>query len=152
MKRISVTTLEKFRRYMAETSSFDTEESLIESLKGLFKGNDKTKFGSACHKIVEGEYIGHEGEVAVVIDNEVFVFHKEQYTPYLDYRIAHPLMIHEMPVQKVYETAFGPIQVTGRIDGIEGCVVRDLKNRFRALSDSDYTESCQWKFYLEMLF
>lgn len=122
MLRVSVTTLEKFRRYMNDESSFDTEESLIESLKGLFIGNDKTRFGSAYHKIIEGDFYTSDEDV-VIVNSEAnhFVFSMEQSSPAIEFKASHPLMVHEMNVSKVYETVYFPIQVSGRIDGIEGC-------------------------------
>lgn len=147
MVRISVTTLEKFRRYLREESSFDSEESLIESIKGLFAGNDKTKFGHAYHSIIEGNFT-IEGDLIVAGD---FKFNKAQAAPALKYRDEHPLMIHEMNVSKVFHTGFGPIQVVGRIDGIEGMIVNDSKTKFRAPSVEEYLDSSQWRYYLDML-
>lgn len=152
MKRISVTTLEKFRRFIDGVSSFDTEESLIESLKGLFKGNDKTDFGGAYHKVVEGEYQDYSGNIFVVDSNKKeYVFNPSQAAPALIFRRNHPSMVHEMDVRKIYNTAYGSIQVTGRIDGIEGAIVRDIKTRFRQMDDGEYRDSFQWRFYLEIL-
>jgi hypothetical protein len=155
MKRISVTTLEKFRRYINEVSSFDTEASLIESLKGMFKGNDKTKFGQAYHKIIEGDFHKVNDEIKVkcfekkILDE--FIFTPAQAVPALAYRISHPALTHEMSVCKEYETLHGIIQVTGRVDGIEGMIIRDVKTRFKSLDVEEYIESSQWKFYLDML-
>ncbi len=151
MYRISVTTLEKFRRYMKGVSSFDTEESLIESLKGLFTGNDKTKFGSAYHKIIEGEFKSDTNSVFVISDNVLFSFTEQQAAPALKFRNDHPLMVHEMSISKMYDTAFFPIQVGGRIDGIEGREIRDTKTKFRSIDVLEYMDSSQWKFYLDML-
>lgn len=151
MNRVSVTTLEKFRRYMAGTSPYDTEESLIESLKGLFKGTDKTLYGSAYHKLIEGEYVAADKEVAVCIHQDVFVFTPEQYAPALAFRDKHLAMVFEQDQRKVYETAFGKIQVTGRIDGLKFMKAHDFKTCFRSVDDQSYRDSCQWKFYLNML-
>jgi hypothetical protein len=146
MYRISVTTLEKFRRYMCEESSFDSEASLIESIKGLFTGNDKTKFGGAYHELIEGKYQYAGG----LFKSGDFIFSKEQAEPALYYREQHPLMVHEMTISKVYDTLYWPIQVGGRLDGIEGIEIRDIKTKFRAFSVEEYLDSCQWKFYLDI--
>lgn len=147
MQRVSVTTLEKYRRYMAEASSFDTEEALIESLKGLFKGNDKTKFGGAYHKIIEGNYFWSFDKVHA----DEFVFTADQAQPAIEYRAAHRSMVHEMDIKKTYQTSFFPIQVCGRVDGIEGAHIRDGKTKFRSVKFQEYIDSCQWKFYLDSL-
>ena len=53
---IRVTQLEAFRRYIeqSEYANYEiTEQSVIESITGVFEGNTYTKIGSAFHKIVE---------------------------------------------------------------------------------------------------
>lgn len=145
--RVSVTTLEKFRRYMNEVSSFDTEESLIESIKGIFMGNDKTMVGGAFHKIIEGDYKNVKGRV--VADDVSFT--KEQANVALTYKVQHKFMIHEISMRKIYETNYFPIQVSARTDGTEGLNVRDAKTKFRSPDYQEYIDSSQWKFYLDML-
>jgi hypothetical protein len=145
--RVSVTTLEKFRRYMNEVSSFDTEESLLESIKGIFKGNDKTKTGSAFHKIIEGEFTKEKGRI--IADDVSFTMQQAKVA--LDYKKRHPLMVHEISVRKTYHSNFFPIQVSGRTDGTEGLNVHDAKTKYRSPEVQEYLDSCQWKFYLDML-
>lgn len=135
---------------MAGVSSWDTEESLIESLKGLFTGNDKTRFGSAYHKIIEGEFIAHENEMAVIIDTHIFIFNKDQFAPALNYRDKHPYMVHELDLRQVFQTNYGPMQVSGRIDGLEAMIISDVKCKFKSPDYQEYIDSCQWKFYLKM--
>lgn len=152
--RVSVTTLEKFRRYMAETSSFDTEESLVEALEGKFEGNDKTKTGHAFHAIIEKPQAitrsSFKGEMYAV--SEGIGFPEQAYNAAMEYRSQHPLMVNEIPVSKIYNAGKHQILVSGRVDAIEGVHVRDAKTKYRAPSDiSDYTDSCQWKFYLDIL-
>ena len=53
MYKLSVTTIEKFRRYVVGASEYDTEQALLEAIKGVFTGNDKTRTGSCYHKIIE---------------------------------------------------------------------------------------------------
>lgn len=153
MKKVSVTTLEKFRRYLADASPYDTKESVIDSIKGLFTGNDKTRIGSAYHKIIEGRYESMpNGSILTKADGLTFWFTEDQAAPALFYKSQHNKVVYEMPVSKVYEVpGFLPIQVVGRIDGMEGIKVRDTKTRFRHVDQSDYTESVQWKFYLDMV-
>lgn len=145
--RVSVTTLEKFRRYMNEVSSFDTEESLLESIKGIFKGNDKTKTGSAFHKIIEGEYTKVKGRIIA----EDVSFTLQQAKVALDYKKRHPLMVHEISIRKTYPTNFFPIQVSARIDGADGLAIRDTKTKYRTVDVQEYLDSCQWKFYLDIM-
>src|SRR3954468_9684484 len=112
MVRVSVTTLEKFRRYMNEVSAFDTEEALIETIKGIFLGNDKTQIGGAYHKLLEGEYQNIAGEFHTPESKGQFpfIFSVEQALPALEYRRRHGLMTHEVKASKFYNTAYFPIQ------------------------------------------
>jgi hypothetical protein len=87
MFRISVTTLEKFRRYMAGVSAFDTEESLIESIKGIFKGNDKTRFGNAYHELIEGKYVCPDQDLYQVGGHH---FSAAQARPAVAYKMNQP--------------------------------------------------------------
>ena len=53
---IRVTQLEKFRRYIeqSEYANYEiTEQSVIESITGVFTGNEQTRIGTAFHSIVE---------------------------------------------------------------------------------------------------
>lgn len=152
MFRISVTSLEKFRRYMTEASSFDTEEALIETLTGEFKGNDKTKIGGAFHKIIEErrtDITWINDEPGYLVD-EIF-FTIPQGDPALIYRDSHPLMVHEISISKPYTTSLGKIVISGRIDSIEGAEVWDAKTKFRSPDLQEYYDSYQWRFYLDIM-
>ena len=134
---------------MNNVSDWDTEEALIETLKGLFFGNDKTKTGSAYHKIIEGDFNLIKESGIVYADDIAFSI--EQALPALNFRAEHMGMVHEITVSKEYEVGDGVIQVSGRIDGLEGIEVRDTKTKYKAIDFQEYLESCQWKFYLDML-
>lgn len=55
--------------------------------------------------------------------------------------------VRETPCSKKY----GPLLVRGRVDEVQGTVVTDYKLTFSSVDGERYMESCQWKFYLEML-
>jgi hypothetical protein len=147
MYRVSVTTIEKFRRFMAGASPFDTEEALLETIKGIFVGNDKTKVGSAYHKLIEGKF--EKKNRLYVADGISFT--SDQAIPALKYSMDHRFVVNEVDQYKVYETNYFPIQVSGRVDSIHGVFIRDAKARFRNVNVEDYYESFQWRFYLDML-
>lgn len=136
---------------MVGASAYDTEAALIDKIKGKFEGNDKTRTGSAFHKLIEGVYADVDGIHFAEADGYTFAFTAKQAKPALDYRAQHPRMAHELDVQRIYHTAFGPIQVTGRVDVIEGMAVRDIKTKYRPVDSSEYVDSIQWKFYCDML-
>lgn len=62
MYRISVTSLEAFRRFRDKHSVWDTEERLLNVLSGKKEPNSYATIGSCFHKIVEtgkATYIGN---------------------------------------------------------------------------------------------
>lgn len=159
MYKISVTTIEKFRRYLVGASARDTEFELLESIKGVFEGNDLTDIGEGYHKIMEGEaFVADNGLIVTIgrnrnntsVNTSIF-FTADQARPALDFREAHPLMIHEIPVKKVYETKIGPVLISGRVDGQEGRETQDKKCKFRPPVFQEYIDSYQWRYYLDML-
>jgi hypothetical protein len=153
MFRVNVTMLEKFRRYMDNVSPFDSEEALVECIKGIFEGNAKTSVGQAMHQVLEGKYeiLPDRKRKKDLVKAGGIIFSMDQAMPALSYRINHPRISSEISVKQIYQTYYGPIMVTGRVDAIEGIHVRDAKYKFRNINLNDYTESCQWKFYLDML-
>ena len=155
MYKISVTTIEKFRRYQVGASARDTEVELLQSIKGVFEGNDLTDVGEGYHKIMEGEaQVADGGLIAHIGRGEVkksIFFTADQARPALDFREAHPLMIHEIPVKKIYETKIGSVLISGRVDGQEGLETSDKKCKFSPPKFQEYIDSYQWRFYEDML-
>lgn len=167
---IRVTQLEKFRRYIeqSEYANYEiTEQSVIESITGVFTGNEQTRIGTAFHSIVEtgkpksekvpsGErsflYYGKEQKEPVPcgrkfdIDGFDVILDVNQCKVALDYRNEFPNAYHEIRLYK----DFGCAVVTGCADIIDGIEIRDIKTKYSYPSDSDYINSCQWKFYLEL--
>ena len=147
MYRISVTTLEKFRRFMAEVSSYDTEQSLIDSITGGFIGNEKTDIGEGYHSLIEGDFSSEREHFKA----GKFLFTPEQARAAFQYKREHKSMIHEVTVSKVYVIPGYEINVRGRIDGVEGMQLRDIKTKFSSIDFQEYYNSYQWRFYLDML-
>lgn len=167
---IRVTTLEAFRKYMEQSDYANyeiTEQSVIDSITGEFTGNVYTKIGTAFHKIVEegtpkcdkvdaGErtflYYNKEQKEHVPcgrsfdIDGDNIILDIPQCRVALDYRNEHLESFHEIRTYKDYGMAI----VTGCADIIDGFEIRDIKTKYSYPTDSDYTNSCQWKFYLEL--
>ncbi len=166
---VRVTQIEQFRRWLRqpERDNFEiTEQSVIDSVTGVFEGNVKTRIGTAFHHMVEagfcgsrvgaGErkylYYGKElaepvprGYAHNVEDNTV-VFDEAQVRTALAYREEHSGAFHEVRTFK----DFGPAVVTGCADMIDGVEIRDIKTKFAMPQDAAYTESCQWRFYMQL--
>lgn len=167
---VRVTTIEAFRRYMeqSEYANYEiTEQSVIDSITGVFEGNVYTHIGSAFHKIVEegtpkcekvdaGErtflYYGKEQKEPIPcgrafdIEGNKVILDVPQCKVALAYRNEHPDAFHEIRLYK----DFGDAVVTGCADMIDGIEIRDIKTKYSTPSDADYISSCQWKFYLQL--
>lgn len=167
---IRVTTIESFRRFIQQ-SEFDnyeiTEQSVIDTITQEFTGNEYTRIGTAFHSIIEtgspkcrkaeaGErqflYYGKEIVEPVPagrvfdIDGYPVTLDIEQCKTALAYRNEHPSAFHEVRGFKDY----GEVIVTGQADMIDGMEIRDIKTKYSRVSDNDYINSCQWKFYLDI--
>jgi hypothetical protein len=162
-----VTQLEKFRRYMSGIYEFETEQNVIDTITAEFKGNAYTRIGTAFHSIVE---TGHPDCVEVPEGTRTFLYYgrpKTEDVPCgrqfdidgcpikldvaqckvaLKYRDEHPNAFHEIRRYKDYGDAI----VTGCADMIDGLIIRDIKTKYSSPSDRDYTDSCQWRYYLEL--
>lgn len=132
---------------MASVSPRDTEEELIQTIKRVFEGNFMTEIGGAFHKIIEGEAVIMNG--GLVADNIYFT--TEQAHPALLFKSRHKNMVHEVPVTKIYDSRFGPVLISGKVDGLEGREVQDTKCKFSRPDFQEYIDSYQWRFYEDML-
>lgn len=167
---VRATQLEAYRKYMeqSEYANYEiTEQSVIESITGVFTGNEYTRIGTAFHSIVETGspacekvpagnrsflYYGKEAKEPVPcgrkfdIDGHGVILDIPQYKIALDYRNEHPDAFHEIRLYK----DFGCAIVTGCADMIDGVEIRDIKTKYSYPSDIDYINSCQWRFYLQL--
>lgn len=171
MKLIRVTQLESFRKYLEGNEDKDrfitTEQDVIDGLTGVFTGNEYTRIGSAFHRIVEGNtdgvekigegyrtflYYGKEVQEPVPagrkfnIDGYDVCLDIAQCKVALNYKNEYPDVFHEIREFMEYEG----IMVTGCADIIDGFTIRDIKTKYSEPNDSDYINSAQWKFYMEM--
>lgn len=151
---IRVTAIEAFRRYLAngDNDYYEiTEQSVIDSVTGEFKGNEQTRIGTAFHKIVQDgdynlDYDYHAGHYYIDVDGNIVKFTVPQVRVALAYRNEHPNAYHEFRGYKDYGRAI----VTGCADMIDGVEIRDIKTKYSTPSDADYINSCQWRYYLDI--
>ena len=172
MKRlVRVTQLESFRKFITGDEDREnfvvTEQQVIDGITGVFTGNEQTRIGTAFHRIVEGNtegvekigegfrtflYYGKEVQEYVPtgrkfnIDGHGVCLDVAQCKVALAYKNQYPDAFHEI---REYMD-MGDIVITGCADMIDGFEIRDIKTKFSAISDSQYTNSAQWRFYLEM--
>jgi len=154
MKRIAITTLETYRKFLAGNQWTD-QQKMIESITVPFEGNEYTRIGSAFHAIVEqGESVVEElpemGKFRVTADGFPVIFNEEQVAMALKYRARLPYAFHEEWIGRQFDTPSMPIWVHGRVDVLHGTFVRDIKTKYSAVRYDDYAESAQWKFYLDL--
>lgn len=153
MKRISITTLETYRKFLAG-DEWTTQQAMIEALTAPFQGNEYTRIGSAFHAIVEqGEAVLEEldemGKFRVTVEGWPVIFNEEQVAMALKYRSKLPYAFHEEWIGREFHTPSMDIWVHGRVDVLHGLFVRDIKTKYSAVKLDDYTDSAQWKFYLD---
>lgn len=149
---VRTTAIEAFRRYLAngDNDYYEiTEQSVIDSVTGEFKGNEQTRIGTAFHSIVQIGNPGHkiiDGGDEFDVDGFKVRLAKKHCMLALAYRNEHPNAYHEFRGYKDY----GRAVVTGCADMIDGVEIRDIKTKFSPLSDADYINSCQWRYYLDI--
>jgi hypothetical protein len=144
MIQVRVTLLESFRRFRDEvTETYDTEQSVIDSLSGAFKGNNKTEIGSAFHLIIEKFNTNFCFINGVLFSNDHVqkaINHAENISPF----------IAEVRQSKTFYTKFGEISITGCTDVLQGNQLRDTKTKFSSPSYLEYFNSFQWRIYLSI--
>ena len=148
-----VTTIEAFRRFIQGASIYSTEENLLETLTGKFTGNEYTRIGTAFHKIVEsGDVTIHEGDLRRLRIDEFDVLMNQQHIDIaLQYKAENKGCFHEIRTTKKYLIEGIEITVSGGLDLLLGNLIRDIKTKYSAIrSEADYTDSYQWRFYLDL--
>lgn len=149
---VRTTAIEAFRRYLAngDNDYYEiTEQSVIDSVTGEFKGSEYTRIGTAFHSVVqygEPSYADPQGGCMIDVDDHAVRFNEEQLKIALDYRNEHPNAYHEYRGYRDYGRAI----VTGCADMIDGVEIRDIKTKYSVPSDSEYIDSCQWRYYLDI--
>lgn len=155
MKRISITTLETYRKFLAG-DEWTNQDAMIQAITAPFEGNEYTRIGTAFHAIVEhGEAVIEElpdmGKFQVIADGKYpVIFNDEQIAVALKYRSKLPYAFHEEWVSRDFHTPSMDIYVLGRVDVLNGIQIRDIKTKYSPVKLEDYTNSAQWKFYLDL--
>lgn len=126
-----VSNIETFRRWRNDEEA--TADDLIARLTD-FRPTEAMLAGTAFHKALEDATPGEYAQL-----------HAHGYTFLLpDAEIALP-DVRELRAFGQY----GPLRVTGQVDGIDGKRVEDHKTTATFRPDG-YLEGCQWRFYLDI--
>lgn len=156
MKRISVTTLEVYRKFISN-HPYTSYEDVENAIKGVFTGHrEYVDIGTAFHKIVEDGFCEHcscgdKYRVSVGNDVQNVIFSCEQVEEALKYKHSMPGAINEVEIGRAFKSRVMDIWVGGRCDILNGYEVNDIKTKFSPVIYMDYYSSCQWKFYLDLL-
>lgn len=142
--RISVTTIESYRRYL---SGIDNEQKLIDSISKRSPPTENMLRGTAFHSILESpkQYFIEQSNIYscndIVFDEEIV----NKCIGVIDYSGAF-----EMSNTKVYLIDGEQITVSGRCDQIIGAKVVENKTKWSTFDIDTYQESCQWRFYIDI--
>jgi len=155
MRRVAITTLEVYRKYLNEVNDFATEQSVIDAIKGVYTGRvEYPAIGSAFHKIVEIGTNGFDGRVdgkfSIDIDGNQVLMSKAQVLTALNYRMSFPKALFEQKIGRDFHCKDMDIYVGGRVDMLHGNFIRDIKTKYSPIQLKDYQDSCQWRFYLDL--
>lgn len=142
--RVSVTTIENFRRYMAGLcwcpEECTCEQNLMASIRGEFVPLPRMEAGTRFHKAMEtADFAGFDPQS--VVDSLILADYGRVATP-----LAEHLGIHE---GKFTATIAG-VLVVGKFDYLNAGVVYDWKSTDKS-SGGDYTDSLQWRLTLAAL-
>lgn len=128
MYRISVTSLEAFRRFRDKHSVWDTEERLLNVLSGKKEPNSYATIGSCFHKIVEtgkATYIGN-GIFEQEEDGVIVRLNSKAVENAIYYRNKYPGE-HEVHGGKDFYSSLFDIHVHGYADLKYDKVIRDTR-------------------------
>jgi hypothetical protein len=147
MLKVRCTQLEAFRRFI-EGEPYATEEALLESFSGVFKGNEYTRIGTGFHQFVE--HGDKSVNCTLKIDDIPIIYNQRHIDVALRYKAEITPCFHEVKMMKSYNIG-ELIQVSGTCDVLQGLIIRDIKTKYSDLrSIEDYTRSYQWRLYCDM--
>jgi hypothetical protein len=163
--RISVTTLDSYRRYVQEQDEEMSENmlgELIASIKGDFTPTSQMLRGQAFHAVLERPHQCYIEQGDTFYANG-FYFAGDGIREALN--VIDHAGIFELKTTNRYDTALGAVTVVGKADILLGNTVFENKTRwlqtngnvFKGISAYDenemyerYQASLQWRFYLEL--
>lgn len=143
MIRLRVSDLDQWVRYIEpERPEYEVStESFLAYMRREEPPSDAMLCGKAFHTLME-----NLTEQSWIDEEEIDGFRFEFGG---DYRITLPTE-REGSIEKVYDTAHGPVLLRGRFDGREPGGLLDYKLTTSTFDAERYAESLQWRAYLDM--
>lgn len=151
--KVSVSVMEMFRRYMEGEIE---EQPLIDQITRAYEPSQYAQVGTIFHRMVEQpervKHVRHKGDWAML---DLICLPWSAFKAAQEYKAMYPNMQHEIKAEKTYEFDHCSIVVRGRLDGMIGKTVRDVKLMFGEETGDyqeigKYTDSLQHSFYMDM--
>jgi hypothetical protein len=140
--RISATQIESFRLWRDPEQEWMTEESLIDTIKGVFVPNHKINLGSAFGKVLEDpDRYMVPGGFRRKAGGEWFEFGRDVIEPCL--ALIDRRGIFEAKAIAHYDDG---IDVVSKADHLYGAHLSEFKTTLGQFDFDKYAESCQWRF------
>jgi|HubBroStandDraft_2_1064218.scaffolds.fasta_scaffold35064_4 hypothetical protein len=156
MIRISVTTLEQFRRVC--TTSFAREEELARNIGHPEEAERSWQMvaGSAWDKLLTNPLarastfaLNREGDT-ITLDGCQFSKADVEAGLSAMNPVLGRVTATQLKLKKTFDTFLGHATVVGKLDAVWGGEVIDVKARFSPSDPTDYEEDLQWRFYLDL--
>lgn len=156
--RVSTTMVESYR--LLCTQPWMGEADLTETVRGEFKGNERTRCGSAFHSILESPttylvagdspHFAADGRRPEDPAAEPFRFRIEDVMAGLEGIPAGGTFEVKETRTVSHFSIVGPVQVqvVAKVDHVTGTHVREHKTKYTAFDIDRYFESYQWRAYL----
>ncbi len=141
--RISTTTLESFRLFMAPDQEWMAEQELIDTICGKFVPNHNILLGQAFGSVLEDpdRYRVNGGYRVTTRDREeTFEFGDDVMIP------ALALIDRRGVFEAKAVGRYGPHDVVAKADHLLGAVLSEFKTTCSTFNFDKYAESCQWRF------
>jgi hypothetical protein len=141
---VHTTCIEQFRRVLQ--TDYAAEGELIEQVKGTFRPNDRMRWGSAWHKLLDTDVehwpVADDG--LLVVDGVVFDYTKARCAK----ELAPIGGVREVPWRTPMLVEGERIALATTFDRIIGHEIIDGKTKFSTVDPAAYETSLQWRFYL----
>lgn len=142
--RISTTTIESFR--LLKFEDWQTEEKFIAQVKGETPPSKNMELGTAFHDIIQNPHERLQDGVFVAKNGVVFPMDViMKCFEHINY--DYPF---EIKLTKKYDVLGESITVVSQVDQLIADHVMELKSCWSAFDYDKYSNSMQWRFYLDI--
>jgi hypothetical protein len=142
--RISATLVDSYNYWLK--NEYAKEESLIDSIKGIYRPGWQAEHGKGLHYIFEDAPDAHRSEDGKTYTANGVTFQAEDIEECLKY--VDRSGANEVKVTGEYD-AGEPVTVVTKADQLLNAKIVEYKSKWSPFDMEAYVESYQWKFYLE---